>query len=126
MLTLHLPKSINQNHNNGIITLKISRVAENGRTAMPTSRSATAKLTMKKFVTLLNLCEQNTAAMTRQLPTITNTFINAKNASEIKFSSSVHCTESISVQLLIARPDYVGILDKFSPPVRVNGKKTSK
>lgn len=43
--------------------------------------------------------------MTRQLPTITNTFINAKNASEIKFSNSVHCTESISVQLLIARPE---------------------
>lgn len=101
-----------------IITLNISRVAENGRTAMPTSRSATAKLTIKKFVTLLNLCEQNTAAMTRQLPTITNTLINAKNASDIKFSNSVHCTESISVQLLIARRDnYVGMLDLVWPPV---------
>lgn len=96
-----------------IITLKISRVAENGRTAMPTNKSATAKLTMKKLVTLLNLCEQKTAAMTRQLPTITNTFINAKNASDIKFSSSVHCTELISVQLLIARYNCVGMFDEF-------------
>lgn len=69
---------------------------------MPTSKSATAKLTMKKFVTLLNLWEQNTAAITKQLPTITKTFINARQVSDTKFVGSVHCTESKSVQLLIA------------------------
>lgn len=84
------------------LTLNISRVAENGKTAMPTNKSATAKLTIKKFVTLRNLCEQNTAAITRQFPAITNTFMNARNASDIKFSGSVHCTDSISVQLFIA------------------------
>lgn len=83
-------------------TLNTSHVAENGRTANPTSKSATAKLTIKKFVTLLSLCEQNTAAITKQLPTITNTFINARTASDTKFPGSVHFTESISVQLLIA------------------------
>lgn len=83
-------------------TLNTSQTIENGRTAKPTSKSATAKLTMKKFVTLLNLWEQNTAAITKQLPTITKTFINARKASDTKFPGSVHFTESRSVQLLIA------------------------
>lgn len=83
-------------------TLNTSHVAENGKTANPTSKSATAKLTIKKFVTLLNLCEQNTAAITKQLPTITKTLINARKANDTKFPGSVHFTESISVQLLIA------------------------
>lgn len=85
-----------------INTLKTSHVAENGRTAIPTNKSATAKLTMKKLVTFLNLCEQKTAAITRQLPTITNTLMNANTASDIKFPGSVHLTESMSVQLFIA------------------------
>lgn len=84
------------------LTLNTSHVAENGSTANPTNKSATAKLTMKKFVTLRNLWEQNTAAITKQLPTITSTLINASTASDIKFPGSVHCTESISVQLFIA------------------------
>lgn len=84
-------------------TLNTSHVAENGRTAKPTSKSATAKLTMKKLVTLRSLWEQNTAAITKQLPTITNTLINARTASDTKFPGSVHFTESMSVQLLIAR-----------------------
>lgn len=85
-----------------VFTLNTSQVAENGKTARPTSKSATAKLTIKKLVTLRNLCEQNTAAITRQLPTITNTLINARTASDNKFPGSVHFTDSMSVQLLIA------------------------
>lgn len=85
-------------------TLNTSHVAENGKTASPTNKSATAKLTMKKLVTLLNLCEQKTAAITRQFPTITKTFMNPRQASESKFPGSVHFTESMSVQLLILFP----------------------
>uniref|UniRef100_A0A1B0BBB0 Uncharacterized protein n=1 Tax=Glossina palpalis gambiensis TaxID=67801 RepID=A0A1B0BBB0_9MUSC len=70
-------------------------VAENGRTAKPTRRSATAKLTIKKFVTLRNLFEQNTAAITNKLPPITNTLINSSIANEIKFEGSVHFTDLI-------------------------------
>lgn len=85
------------------LTLNTSHVAENGRTAKPTSKSATAKLTMKKLVTLRSLWEQNTAAITKQLPTITSTLINARQANDTKFPGSVHFTDSMSVQLLIAR-----------------------
>lgn len=83
-------------------TLNTSHVAENGKTANPTSKSATAKLTIKKFVTLRNLWEQNTAAITRQLPTMTSTLINANTANDIRLPGSVHLTDSNSVQLLIA------------------------
>lgn len=61
-----------------LFTSKTSRVAENGRTATPTRRSATAKETMNKLVTERSLDEQNTAAITRQLPTMTITLIKAK------------------------------------------------
>lgn len=106
-----------------VLTLKTSHVAENGNTANPTNKSATAKLTIKKFVTLRNLCEQNTAAITKQLPTITRTFMNAKNASDIKFPGSVHFTDSNSVQLVIVRSNnYVGMYDLFLPPEKVKGK----
>lgn len=104
------------------VTLNTSHVAENGKTANPTNKSATAKLTMKKLVTLRNLCEQNTAAITKQLPTITNTFINARHASDNKFPGSVHFTESMSVQLLIARY-YVRINDLFLPPAKLQYNK---
>jgi hypothetical protein len=81
------------------------------------NRSATAKLTeseerkvrrvdfeiqlnpflpMKKFVTLLSLWEQKTAAITKQLPTMTRISIKPSTANDIKFFGSVHCTESIS------------------------------
>lgn len=106
--------------NSQAFTLKTSQVAEKGSTANPTKRSATAKLTdreaekksiginrresfmrcrlvpMKKFVTLLSLCEQKTAAITRQLPTITRILMNPRMASEMRFLGSVHATDSIS------------------------------
>lgn len=44
---------------------KISHTAENGSTAMPTMRSATARETMKKFVTVRSLELMNTAKITR-------------------------------------------------------------
>lgn len=65
---------------------------------MPTSKSATARLTMKKFVTLRSLCEQNTAAITKQLPTMTSTSINSSTLSDTILLGSVHCTYSQSVQ----------------------------
>uniref|UniRef100_A0A2H1X171 SFRICE_035236 n=1 Tax=Spodoptera frugiperda TaxID=7108 RepID=A0A2H1X171_SPOFR len=43
-------------------------VAEKGSTATPTNRSATAKDTMNKLVTLRSFEEHSTAAITRQLP----------------------------------------------------------
>lgn len=76
------------------LTLNTSHVAENGRTAIPTNRSATAKLTIKKFVTLRNLCEQKTAAITKQLPTITSMSINIKIANDIKLAGFVHSTDA--------------------------------
>lgn len=82
-----------------ISTLKTSHVAENGRTAIPTNKSATARLTIKKLVTFRNLCEQKTAAITKQLPTITSTLMNARKASESKLVGSVQFTELMSVQL---------------------------
>lgn len=100
-------------------TLKTSHVAENGSTANPTKRSATAKLTkmkstkmnkwrnflisrwflflpMKKFVTLLSLCEQKTAAITKQFPTMTRILMKPKMAKEMRLLGSVHSTDSIS------------------------------
>lgn len=53
-------------------------------------------LPMKKFVTLLSLWEQNTAAMTRQLPTITSISMNPRIAKDIRFFGSVHWTDSIN------------------------------
>lgn len=53
-------------------------------------------LPIKKLVTLLNLCEQNTAAITKQLPTITSILMKPKMANEIKFFGSVHSTDSIN------------------------------
>lgn len=81
---------------NSWLTLKTSHVEENGRTASPTRRSATARFTMKKFVTLLSLWEQKTAAITRQLPTITSTLMTASTANDTKFPGSVHSTASIN------------------------------
>lgn len=77
-------------------TLKTSQVAENGRTAIPTSRSATAKDTMNKLVTLLNFEEQKTAAMTRQLPTMTSTLMMASTVRLANSEGSLHCTDSLS------------------------------
>lgn len=105
--------------------MNTSQVAENGKTAKPTNKSATAKLTMKKLVTLRNLWEQNTAAITKQLPTITKTFINARQASDTKFPGSVHFTESMSVQLLISRY-YVRINDLFLPPATATAKNETE
>ncbi|GAB0086689.1 hypothetical protein DMENIID0001_007980 [Sergentomyia squamirostris] len=79
-----------------MLTLKTSHVDENGRTASPTSRSATARLTMKKLVTLRSLWEQKTAAITKQLPTITSTSMTANTVSDITFFGSVHSTPSIN------------------------------
>lgn len=80
-----------------ILTLNTSHVAENGNTAKPTNRSATAKLTIKKLVTLRSLFEQNTAAITKRLPPITKTLINSSIANEIKFEGSVHFTALIKL-----------------------------
>uniref|UniRef100_A0A2M4DFS4 Putative secreted protein n=1 Tax=Anopheles darlingi TaxID=43151 RepID=A0A2M4DFS4_ANODA len=49
---------------------------------------------MKKLVTLLSLCEQSTAAITRQLPTMTSTLMNASTASETRLVGSVHWTDA--------------------------------
>lgn len=78
------------------LTLNTSHVAENGRTNKPTNKSATAKLTIKKFVTLRNLVEQKTAAITKQFPPITKTFINSKMAKDIRLVGSVHTIDSIN------------------------------
>lgn len=101
------------------LTLNTSHVAENGSTHNPTNRSATAKLTMKKFVTLRSLCEQNTAAITRQFPTITRTFMKASIAKDIIFPRSVHFTESKSIHsvLFIARCHYESDC-LILPPIR--------
>lgn len=42
------------------------------------------------------MCEQKTAAITKQLPTITRILMNPKIANEIMFLGSVHSTDSIS------------------------------
>uniref|UniRef100_A0A8W7PCS6 Uncharacterized protein n=1 Tax=Anopheles coluzzii TaxID=1518534 RepID=A0A8W7PCS6_ANOCL len=49
---------------------------------------------MKKLVTLRSLCEQSTAAITRQLPTMTSTLMKASTASETRLVGSVHCTDA--------------------------------
>ncbi|GLV32640.1 Octopamine receptor in mushroom bodies [Carabus blaptoides fortunei] len=84
--------------NNQIVSetraLNISHVAENGSTATPTSRSATAKDTMNRFVTERNFELQKTAAMTRQLPTMTMTLMVASTDSEANRLGSLHVTSS--------------------------------
>lgn len=80
--------------NDDCLTLNISNVAENGNTATPTNKSATANDTMNKFVTERNFDEQKTAAITKQLPTITNTLINANTANDINKSGSPQVTSS--------------------------------
>lgn len=77
-----------------MLTLNISQVAENGSTANPTIKSATANDTMNKLVTERNFDEQKTAAITKQLPTITSTLINANIANEANSEGSVHETSS--------------------------------
>jgi hypothetical protein len=79
-----------------LITLKTSQVAEKGRTATPTRRSATASDTMKRFVTDLSLDEQKTAAMTRQLPTMTMTLMRASTDKERSNCGSPQLTASRS------------------------------
>lgn len=74
--------------------MNISHVAENGSTASPTSKSATAKDTMKRLVTDLSLDEQNTAAMTKQLPTITITLMAASTDNEANKLGSLQVTSS--------------------------------
>lgn len=76
--------------------MKISQVAENGRTATPTIRSATASETINKLVTDLNFDEQKTAAITRQLPTTTITSMAAKILREASMLGSPHVTPSKS------------------------------
>lgn len=51
---------------------------------------------IKKFVTLLSLWEQKTAAITKQLPTMTRISMKPNTANDIKFFGSVHSTDSIS------------------------------
>lgn len=77
-----------------IFTLNISHVAENGSTATPTNKSATANETINRFVTERNFDEQKTAAITKQLPTMTITLIKAKIDNEINNSGSPHVTSS--------------------------------
>lgn len=69
-------------------------MAEKGRTAIPTRRSATAKETINKLVTLLSLEEQKTAAMTRQLPTMTSTLMNTRTSNVATKAGSPHLTLS--------------------------------
>lgn len=77
---IHTSTASHIEHNNSpkIQISKISQVAEKGRTASPTRRSATARETIKRLVTVLSLVLIKTATMTKQFPTITATFINAK------------------------------------------------
>lgn len=78
-------------------------MVENGSTATPTSKSATANDTINKFVTDRSFDEQNTAAITKQLPIITITFINARMERDtislgsphvVFFSRAAHADES--------------------------------
>ena len=58
--------------------MNTSKVALKGSTVSPTMRSATASDTMKRLVTERSLELMKTAAMTRQLPTITITLISSR------------------------------------------------
>lgn len=73
-----------------IHTPKISHVAENGSTKIPTIRSATAKDTINKFVTVRSLVLMNTARMTKQLPTITTTLMKARITKDTMTLASLH------------------------------------
>lgn len=86
-------KMINKWMKNGH-ALNISHVAENGKTATPTSRSATARETMNRLVTERNLELQKTAAMTRQLPTMTITLMAARTDNDAKSEGSLQVTSS--------------------------------
>lgn len=76
------------------LTWKTSLVAENGNTATPTNRSATAKDTINKFVTERSFDEQNTAAITKQLPAMTITLIKAKTDRDKSSWGSLQLTSS--------------------------------
>ena len=75
---------------------KISHVAEKGRTARPTMRSATASDTINKFVTVRNFVLMNTARMTRQFPTITTMLMNARMRREARTFASFQLSKSRS------------------------------
>lgn len=79
-----------------LLTLNISHVAEKGRTATPTIKSATASETMNRLVTDRNLDEQKTAAITKQFPTTTITSIAARMDNEANKLGSPHVTSSKS------------------------------
>lgn len=75
---------------------------ENGNTATPTIRSATASDTMKKFVTDRNLDVHSTAPITSTLPTITMT-VNMKKIDSLASScGSNHLTLSYSAAHALA------------------------
>lgn len=75
------------------LTLNTSHTDENGKTAIPTIKSATANEAIKILVTATcSLEEHMTAAITKQLPTITITSINNKMVNLAKAVASIHTT----------------------------------
>jgi len=92
-----------------VLTLNTSQVALKGSTVTPTMRSATASDTMNKFVTERSLELMKTAAMTRQLPTITITSISSRTISEASCPGSSQTTRSHtashSLRLITAAQD---------------------
>lgn len=89
-----------------VLTLKTSHTDENGKTATPTIKSATASDAMKMLVTASwSLEEQRTAAITRQLPTTTMmsiirrmlSFSKAAASNQTTFSSKAAHAVSFSV-----------------------------
>lgn len=84
------------------LTLKTSQAALNGKTAVPTIRSATARLTMNIFVTFLSLLVQQTASMTRTLPIITITATNTRRTRVTTFRRLDHSTPSYKAAHAVA------------------------
>jgi len=99
------------------LTLKTSQVALNGRTATPTIRSATARLTMNMFVTLLSLLVQKTANMTRTLPTTTMTLTIARTIRVTTFHTLDHSTPSYKAAHAVAFSSRI-LVSSRGPQVR--------
>ena len=81
-----------------------SREALNGRTAMPTDRSAMARFTMNRLVTVRSRWSKKTARTTRQLPSNTRTFIEPRMTNEIMRPG---CDQSTSSSGLVQLPTSV-------------------
>lgn len=110
-------------------------MAEKGSTATPTRRSATASETMKRLVTERSFELQKTAAMTRQLPTMTMTLMAARTESEASMEGSLQVTSSsraahavaFSVSRIAALPSLLaasGVASSCWPPAGAHDSST--